>query len=273
MIHSYHVSSAGVIVLNPTSNRLPLRIRGRIRSAISNLKLLASGGRGIPFEIGGMSFRVTSETAAAASADYESGKYEGLMSSIKPGSVVMDIGAHHGLYTLGMAGKVGPGGTVISFEPCPDNLRVLRKNIAINSATNVRIEAMAVTNQTGISTLWVDESDLTSNALNRDHEGLRPVPVETITLDDFCRERRIRPAIIKIDAEGEELAVLQGAAWLLAEVPEMVLHVEVHETPGLSLRALADFVRDQGYGITGFRGEALTPQDMERGGHWIFART
>src|SRR5437870_4331876 len=111
MIVSYRVSPAGVIILNAISNRLSLRIRGRIRSAVSNLKLLASGGHGVPFQIGGMSFRVTPETAAAASADYESGKYEGLMRSIKAGSVVMDIGAHHGLYTLGMAGKVGPTGT------------------------------------------------------------------------------------------------------------------------------------------------------------------
>src|SRR5207244_3754027 len=60
-----------------------------------------------------------------------------VQNEVRRGSVVLDIGAHIGYYTLLMARLVGPQGRVFAFEPNPANYDLLRRNIQINSYRNV----------------------------------------------------------------------------------------------------------------------------------------
>src|SRR3989344_6832323 len=65
---------------------------------------------------------------------------------IKTGDCVLDIGAHIGYYTLLASGLVGKKGKVFSFEPDPNNLVLLRKNVMVNELSNVVIVNKAVSN-------------------------------------------------------------------------------------------------------------------------------
>ena len=62
---------------------------------------------------------------------------------LRPGMTVLDIGAHHGLYTLLTAKHVGRSGRVIAFEPSPRECRRLAKHIRVNRCNNVEVEACA----------------------------------------------------------------------------------------------------------------------------------
>ena len=62
--------------------------------------------------------------------------------SVNRGDSVVDVGAHIGINTLYMAMRVGPAGHVIAVEPAPDNLDVLRRNIAVNRLDNVTVHSV-----------------------------------------------------------------------------------------------------------------------------------
>ena len=59
---------------------------------------------------------------------------------VSPGSTVIDVGANIGYNTIRAARRAGPRGRVVAFEPTPDNLAVLRHNIAASGLTNVVVE-------------------------------------------------------------------------------------------------------------------------------------
>jgi FkbM family methyltransferase len=77
-----------------------------------------------------------------------------LMSLVRSGMRVVDVGANIGLYTLLFADLVGDGGRVFAFEPEPQLCELLRHNCMINSVQNVRIFECALGSVSGRSTLW-----------------------------------------------------------------------------------------------------------------------
>lgn len=234
------------------------RLKSLLRRARSEVRLLARGRRGIPVTVGGVSFLLSPESAGALDAHYEQGKFEAVLDPIRPGDVVFDLGAHQGLYTLAMMQRVGAGGRVVAFEPCPASFRVLRRNLDLNpERARVVLEPLAVAGTSGTTELWVDEADLTSSSLTS--RAGRPVRVETVSLDDYCARTGLRPRHLKIDVEGAELDVLRGAEALLRSTPGLRLHLEVHAAPGLDLEELARFLRERGFSLTDFRRAGARP--------------
>jgi FkbM family methyltransferase len=129
---------------------------------------------------------------------------------IKPGMTVVDVGANVGLYTLFMAGLVGPGGRVFAFEPDPDLAALLRDNCAANGASNVEAHPAALGSTAARLTLH----RLTLNS-GENHLGSqgrtpfrRPVEVEVAAFDSLLPG--VRPDFVKVDVQGWELNVLRG---------------------------------------------------------------
>lgn len=163
-----------------------------------------------------------------AMARYEPGTTRLFQETVKPGMVVVDIGAHVGYYTLLAAKQVGPTGKVYAFEPEPGNHTILLKNIGMNSYDNVVATPMAVSDQTGSSTLYITALDSGRHSVY--HHGLPEkgiATVETTTLDVFL-ESEGWPSIdlIKIDVEGAEVAVLDGMNQLMEKNSDLKLIVE-----------------------------------------------
>ena len=153
---------------------------------------------------------------------------------LRPGMTVLDIGAHHGLYTLLASKRVGRTGRVISFEPSQRECRRLAKHVRVNGCRNVRVECCALGNEGGEADLFVvDGSRDWGNSLRPPSvpEPTRRVRVPLRKLDELLEERGVEQVdFIKLDAEGGELAVLQGARRLLQKAPRPAILAEIEDT-------------------------------------------
>jgi FkbM family methyltransferase len=147
---------------------------------------------------------------------------------------VLDIGAHHGLYSLAASQSVHARGHVYSFEPSPRERRLLERNLRCNLCRNVSVHGKALGASRGRATLFLVEGVLDGCNSLRPPSGCsetRPVEVEVSTLDEFMQENGISVVeFIKMDVEGAELSVLQGAVrllsspvrpWILAEIADL----------------------------------------------------
>ncbi len=190
----------------------------------------------------GMRWIVGSGTHGAWLGSYELEMRRLFEATITPGSVVFDVGAHAGLYALLASVLVGPAGSVVAFEPLPRNLRYLREHLRINRISNVRVIEAAVSARTG-TTLFAEGPDSFSGRI--DEDGVLRVPL--VGLDDMILRGEIpAPDYIKIDAEGAERLVLDGArATLAAAHPTLFLSVH---TPELR-RECAEILRGLGYDL------------------------
>ena len=139
---------------------------------------------------------------------------------VRDSSVVYDIGAHVGFYTLLASELVSAAGKVIAFEPVPRNLKYLKKHLEINHCTNVIIIEAAVSDKSG-SSLFSEGSKSSTGYLSQDGN----LNVRTVAIDDLVMSGEIAPPDhIKIDVEGAELLVLKGAEFTLSSyAPELFL--------------------------------------------------
>ena len=143
-----------------------------------------------------------------------------LRRSLKPGDIFLDIGANGGIYTVIAAKQVGPEGRVYAFEPGERELKLLKHNIKINNLTNVTVVECAVSDKSGVAKFAiVRDGALNSLAnLKRPEQQIqRWQTVITTSLDDFVVNYSIpKVDFIKIDVEGAEKLVIDGAKKLMA---------------------------------------------------------
>ena len=138
---------------------------------------------------------------------YELAKQTALLRYLRAGMNVMDIGANAGFYTLGFSRAVGASGQVWAFEPFASNVESLLGHVLLNKLTNTVVVQAAVSNRVGTSGFLRHAS----NAMGRLADSSEYL-VPTVTVDILRREHSIPvPDLIKIDVEGGEAAVLNGA--------------------------------------------------------------
>jgi FkbM family methyltransferase len=159
---------------------------------------------------------------------YEPGTTRLFQEVVKPGTVVIDVGAHVGYYALLAARQVGPQGKVYAFEPEPANYALLLKNIELNGYGNIVAAGEAVSNRVGPATLFLTRLD--SGRHSTYHHGLPEkgsVAVETTTLDAFLEaEGWPKVDLVKVDVEGAEWDVLEGMEQLLRKSEGLKLILE-----------------------------------------------
>ncbi|EBA10995.1 FkbM family methyltransferase [Roseobacter sp. CCS2] len=152
------------------------------------------------------------------------------------GDKVFEVGGHIGYLTQFFAHKVGHTGQVHVFEPGQQNQQFLRKNIA-RCMQCVHINA-AVSDQTGKAMFYEENLGGFMNSLEADFATssdiasaqrstlkVRARKVNTITLDAYAVAHNVWPAVLKIDVEGAELAVLRGATKVLQNVRSLMIEV------------------------------------------------
>jgi FkbM family methyltransferase len=135
--------------------------------------------------------------------------------------VFFDVGAHVGFYSLMASRRVGRAGRVVAFEPNPRNIAYLRRHVTLNAAPNIEIVEAAVSSRSG----WVGFEAPGDSSMGQVRDDTDPW-VPSVSLDAWSAEHAVFPAVVKIDVEGHELPVLQGATELLSHTrPTIVLSV------------------------------------------------
>ena len=135
---------------------------------------------------------------------------------------IVDVGANIGLYCCVAADRAPASGRIVAFEPVPENLRYLRRNLEENERTaRVVVEEQAVGQASGKIQIYLAEGSIgthspsAKNALN----STTSITVPAVSLDDYGQQKlRDRPIdLLKVDVEGYEVAVLRGARRTLHE--------------------------------------------------------
>ena len=137
------------------------------------------------------------------------------------GACFVDIGANVGAYSALAAELVGPAGHVYAFEPAPDNAAKLRERFA--TVSHVSIIEAAVGDVSRTVRLYLDAENATQHSLGSHNVGRGggAVKVQQQALDDVNGLHP--PDVIKIDAQGGELRVLQGARRVLASARPFIV--------------------------------------------------
>jgi FkbM family methyltransferase len=166
---------------------------------------------------------------------------------VKPGMIVLDVGAHVGYYTRHCAQLVGPEGRVIAFEPHPRTFKTLRRNV--QQFPQVIPAPVAVAEAEGTAELYdylmmsasgslhYDETMLALQKAQLTDSDIAPriatqFPVETYTVrttpaDDYLAGFGIdRVDVIKMDIEGAEMSALRGMQQTIARSPNLYLIME-----------------------------------------------
>jgi len=193
--------------------------------------------------------------------------WDSISPNLSEGSVFLDVGAHIGYFSMKAARKVGQTGRVLSFEPNPETLKLLRDNVAANNLTNVIVEPIACTDREQMLTLYAAPSANTGasslarqNADISSQEPPRPYPVRGRPIDDVVRELNLtRVDAIKIDVEGAEVFVLRGALDTLKRFhPKIVVEVVPSQLGSFQTTAddLISLIKSAGYN----RSKPLNPE-------------
>jgi FkbM family methyltransferase len=174
---------------------------------------------------------------------------------LKPGMTVLDVGAHHGLYTLLASKRVGHSGKVFAFEPSPRERRRLVRHLRFNSCSNVQVEAYALGSSQTLADLFLSVGiNDWCNSLRRQAAGgdSQAVQVDVLPLDDYLAKSGLeRVDFIKLDVEGGERDVLRGAEKLLKWRSRPVIFAEVQDVRtspwGYPAKEIIDHLQQRNY--------------------------
>jgi len=158
------------------------------------------------------------------------------------GATVWDIGAHIGYHSLAFASLVGPSGHVVAFEPNPYNIDRLCKNLQRNPqlAERIILKNCALSNVDGEASFLfsseVDDGRSTGSHLEKAlvpenpeaYRSFKRTNIAALKADTIMRDKLTPlPSIVKLDVEGAEQLVFEGAVVLLS-TQKPLLFIEVH---------------------------------------------
>lgn len=212
--------------------------------------------RGLRRMINGTDLVFLAHDLHGISETYEPDMWAALMAEVRPGDVVVDVGAYIGLYAVALARRVGGKGRVYAFEPDSASYRRLCQHVHLNGVDDrVHIFPWAVGAESAFLHFAGGRGSESSVAVAAAPGAER---VEAVRLDAALAGTRLD--LIKIDVEGYELHVLRGAAGLLGDpaCAPRSLFIEVHPFAwarfGLTDRSLLETLWGSGYRVCDLAG-------------------
>lgn len=143
---------------------------------------------------------------------------------VKLGMTVVDVGANFGYYTLLLGDAVGETGHVLAVEPNPDAAALLQETVLLNGhGKRTRVVPHALGATAGHGWLYSPDGEPKNAALvdRKDLPGGRTINVTTLTLDEIALPCK-KVNLVKIDAEGGEIAIAAGMRQLIARDRPMI---------------------------------------------------
>lgn len=204
---------------------------------------------------------------------------------VRPGDQVVDAGANVGYVSSILSRMVGPDGRVLAFEAFPSTAELLHHNIRCSGLENVKVFPFGLSARSGTASMFVPryawggenfyESSIVDDAGTPGRPDGEAVQVPLEPLDSVLQKENVRPSFIKIDVEGHELDVLQGALGTLAACRPALL-VEVNGDPdaeGGKPEQVFALLRDQGYSPYLFQTDKFVPREKSgRSTDYFFLR-
>jgi FkbM family methyltransferase len=146
---------------------------------------------------------------------------------VRPGDHIVEVGANFGYYTVAMARRAGPEGSILAFEANPRLANLVRRSVHFNGYDrSVKVVAMAASDKAGTLSFATSRSNAGGGTISTTDGALGAdcvlIPVEAVTLDSVAPEG-VR--LIRMDAEGSEPLILRGAVRLLQR-PDIVVCME-----------------------------------------------
>jgi len=182
---------------------------------------------------------------------------------LAPGQTVLEVGGHIGYFSVLFSSLVGPGGSVVVFEPGDNNLGYLRANVG--GRPNVRIVEKGAGAAHETRSFWVEDLTGQNNSLVRDFRGFevnranagvrastREVRIEVVPIDEVVAELGLEPRFVKIDVEGAEFEVLRGASSAIDRFhPRLMVEIQADQ------QAIFDWFTERGYRCFSERGQRI----------------
>ena len=161
---------------------------------------------------------------------------------LKSGDVALDVGAHHGFYTLFMSQLVGNSGKIYSFEPSNLALEVLNKHLLLNETENVKLFGFALGSETSDSVSFIPGDGKNTGSAHISNSAPDSIITERIQVRELDSIQEIdfqNVRVIKVDVEGHEDFFIQGAKRALSRLGSgAVIFLEVFRPNGKSLREI-----------------------------------
>jgi FkbM family methyltransferase len=154
------------------------------------------------------------------------------MKNVSSSDICFDVGANIGYFSLLFA-SLSPKGEVHSFEPIKQNIKLIQKSVHLNKFKNIYVNNMALSNFDGNSLFSISSDSAFSSFKNtgRKLESKKSL-VRVVKIDSYLKKKKIpRIDILKIDVEGAEKLVLEGAKTTLSnkdKKPRIIL-IELFE--------------------------------------------
>jgi FkbM family methyltransferase len=164
---------------------------------------------------------------------------------IREGDVVVDVGAHIGTFSLKAGRKVKSNGVVLAVEPEKDNYSLLTANKKINNLENIITIYGALSDHTGEASLYSREGHSGGFSIVEKHSS-HYIRVPVFTLDNLASKFQLnRIDYLKIDAEGSELAALQGGKRILKDSDAKIVVAAYHKSN--NPKKITIFLQSLGY--------------------------
>lgn len=184
-----------------------------------------------------------------------------LVRVLRESDTVIDVGANIGFFSVLSSTLVGDSGKVVSFEPDQSNCDRLSSNLKLNNLENVILIQKPALNEVKQLNFYINSDNSGGSAVwnvgeypgnTRSKANPRPVNMTSTTLDRELKKQGLRiPKLIKVDTEGAEQHVLEGARGILEgrRIPFIIseLHIFGLDKMGCSEKSLRGFMEGIGY--------------------------
>lgn len=199
---------------------------------------------------------------------YEAEEVHFTRSVLRPGDTALDAGAHIGFFAMHMAAAVGATGRIYAFEPFDANADLLERSVTENRFEDrVIVQRAAVGAAAGLATLTFPVETLNSGGAYLLRDGTTPLAgnqkkqVALVALDALDIRRPVR--FVKMDVEGAEPQVMNGAARILREDRPVILSelhpIQLERASGMTADEFLAQMRGFGY-----RAQTVAGAPIER---------
>jgi len=233
------------------------RVRSLVVSSYGRILRALYSTRGLPWTVHDEVVRIDPQVRYLVPHEPEPALFDFLKNTIRPGDVVLDVGAFVGIYAVLAARWSGLQGRVIAFEPTPSSAALARKHLAFNSLGPERVQLVeaAVSDRATRATLHQYDAhampyvNSLAAAVDTDARAVTS-DVAVVTIDEVCRELKVVPSVIRMDVQGAEIHALRGARETIRAASRLSVVVEMHPQcwPAFGIREqdARDTLRDLG---------------------------